>query len=150
MYRFISGTQAGLRGKLSLCRSRKAYRGRIGKPPRTVDSEGGHIYCAVALASGREDACSPGSSLYGSRTPAVCAVITQFVVRTHSFCRKYAKLFVVLTPHCAKQKSSPSWPTACYCFQRPGTCVNRPSVVCQTAGLVLTHRVLCVRLQDLC
>jgi len=50
-----------------------------------------------------EDACSPGSSLYGSRTLAVCAVITQFVVRTHSFCRKYAKVFVVLTPHCAKQ-----------------------------------------------
>jgi hypothetical protein len=103
MYRFSSGTQAGLRGKLSLCRSRKAYRGRIGKPPRPVDSEGGHIYCAVALALGKEDACSPGSGLCGSRTPAVFAVIMQFIVWTHSFCRKYAKLFVVLTPQCAKQ-----------------------------------------------
>jgi len=60
MYRFSSDTQAGLRGKLPLCGSRKAYRGRIGKPPRTVDSEGGHIHCAVALASVKEDANSPG------------------------------------------------------------------------------------------
>jgi hypothetical protein len=62
IYRFSSGTQAGLRGKCSLCQSRKAYRGRTGKSPRTVDSESGHIHCAVALSSGKEEACSPGSS----------------------------------------------------------------------------------------
>jgi hypothetical protein len=61
-----------MRGKFVLGRSTKAYRGRTGKSPRIIDSEGGHFHCAVAVAS------------YFARTPppphpVVGAVITQLV-----------------------------------------------------------------------